>query len=81
MVMTPAEQKKTQGMVDNLVEGIKAKARHALEHDADTDGCEACIAWRSRPAMDTARALYEAELLAEKAEQEDTAAQPRKKRL
>ena len=81
MVMTPAERKKTQGMVDNLIEGIKAQARHALEHDADKDGCEACIAWRCRPAMVTARALYEARLLAEKAKQAEMAAQPRKKRL
>ena len=81
MVMTPTEQKKTQGMVDNLVEGIKAKARHALKHDADEDGCEACIAWRSRPDMTTARAQYEAKLLSNLAKQAKPAAQPRKKRL
>ena len=81
MVMTPTERKKTQGMVENLAEGIKAKARHALEHDADTDGCGHCIAWRSRPDMMTARAQYEAKLLSDLPQGSKPAAPPRKKRL
>ncbi|WP_157798578.1 hypothetical protein [Dyella ginsengisoli] len=81
MVMTPTERKKTQGMVDNFAEGIKAKARHALEHDADADGCGECIAWRTRPDMLTARAQYEAKLLSDLAKQSKPAAESRKKRL